>query len=197
MGRGGFRAGGGARLHRRRPGTCRRGGRALRGPSRARYARCTPRPRVGWGAVRIIEQIGSYAGFAAVLGLAVLSALYFSQARDVRRLRDWAGRAPERDAEARARVAAATPAGQQRQAASAQPAAAEDAGAAQPATTNAGAAQPAATNAAAATAANANSGNAGAAATPSKAPALTAAAAGSTPVSATGGTAGAVKPRTG
>jgi LytR cell envelope-related transcriptional attenuator len=33
---------------------------------------------------------------AAVLGLAVLSALYFSQARDVKRLREWAGRAPER-----------------------------------------------------------------------------------------------------
>src|SRR4051812_40748037 len=37
---------------------------------------------------------------AAIPGLAVLSALYFSQARDVRRLRDWAGRAPERTAEA-------------------------------------------------------------------------------------------------
>jgi hypothetical protein len=35
-----------------------------------------------------VEQVGSYAGFAAVLGLAVLSALYFSQARDVKRLRD-------------------------------------------------------------------------------------------------------------
>src|SRR5215207_6140064 len=69
-----------------------------------------------------IEQIGSYAGFAAVLGLAVLSALYFSQARDVKRLREWAGRAPERDAEARSRVAAATAAGQQRQPAAAQPA---------------------------------------------------------------------------
>jgi len=46
--------------------------------------------------MEIIEQIGSYAGLAAVLGLAVLSALYFSQARDVRRLREWAGRAPER-----------------------------------------------------------------------------------------------------
>lgn len=44
----------------------------------------------------IIQEIGSYAGLAAVLGLAVLSALYFSQARDVRRLREWAGRAPER-----------------------------------------------------------------------------------------------------
>jgi hypothetical protein len=49
--------------------------------------------------VRIIEQIGSYAGLAAIPGLAVLSALYFSQARDVRRLREWAGRAPERAAE--------------------------------------------------------------------------------------------------
>jgi hypothetical protein len=47
----------------------------------------------------IIEQIGAFAGLAAVLGLAVLSALYFSQARDVRRLREWAGRAPERVAE--------------------------------------------------------------------------------------------------
>jgi hypothetical protein len=49
--------------------------------------------------VRIIEQIGSYAGLAAIPGLAVLSALYFSQARDVRRLREWAGRAPERASE--------------------------------------------------------------------------------------------------
>src|SRR3954471_13246676 len=48
----------------------------------------------------VVEQAGSIAGFAAVLGLAVLSALYFSQARDLRRLREWAGRAPERAAEA-------------------------------------------------------------------------------------------------
>src|SRR5690554_2858439 len=46
--------------------------------------------------MEIIQEIGSYAGIAAILGLAVLSALYFSQARDVRRLREWAGRAPER-----------------------------------------------------------------------------------------------------
>lgn len=46
--------------------------------------------------MEIIQEIGSYAGFAAVVGLAVLSALYFSQARDVKRLREWAGRAPER-----------------------------------------------------------------------------------------------------
>jgi hypothetical protein len=49
--------------------------------------------------VDIIQEVGSYAGFAAVVGLAVLSALYFSQARDLRRLREWAGRAPERAAE--------------------------------------------------------------------------------------------------
>ena len=44
----------------------------------------------------IIQDIGTYAGLASVVGLAVLSALYFSQARDVKRLREWAGRAPER-----------------------------------------------------------------------------------------------------
>jgi hypothetical protein len=46
-----------------------------------------------------IEQIGSYAGLAAFLGLGVLALLSFTQARDIRRLRDWAGSAPERDAE--------------------------------------------------------------------------------------------------
>ena len=44
----------------------------------------------------LIERIGSYVGMASFLGLAILALLYFSQARDVRRLRDWAGRAPER-----------------------------------------------------------------------------------------------------
>jgi hypothetical protein len=47
----------------------------------------------------IVQEIGAYAGLAAVAGLAVLSVLYFSQARDVKRLREWAGRAPERAAE--------------------------------------------------------------------------------------------------
>src|SRR6185436_2412524 len=45
------------------------------------------------------QEIGAAAGLAAVVGLAVLSVLYFSQARDVKRLREWAGRAPERSAE--------------------------------------------------------------------------------------------------
>ena len=51
-----------------------------------------------------IEKYGAYAGFAAVLGLAVLSLLYFAQAREVKRLREWAGRAPERAAELEERV---------------------------------------------------------------------------------------------
>ncbi len=46
----------------------------------------------------LIEKIGAYAGIAAIPGLAILSLLYFAQAREVRRLRDWAGGAPERDA---------------------------------------------------------------------------------------------------
>ncbi len=45
-------------------------------------------------AVVIIEQIGSYAGLAAILGLAVLAALFFSQARDLRRLREEAEERP-------------------------------------------------------------------------------------------------------
>lgn len=47
----------------------------------------------------LIKEIGSYAGLAAFLGLGVLALLAFTQGRDIRRLRDWAGSAPERDAE--------------------------------------------------------------------------------------------------
>jgi hypothetical protein len=120
-----------------------------------------------------VEQIGSYAGFAAVLGLAVLSALYFSQARDVKRLREWAGRAPERDAEARARVAAATAAGQQRQ----------QTGAAQPTPATA---QPAAANAG-----GGNSGGATETPAPAQAPAVAGAAAASKAPAVAGGPAAA------
>src|ERR1700710_1207508 len=52
-----------------------------------------------------IEQYGAYAGVAAVFGLGVLSLLYFAQAREVKRLREWAGRAPERAAELEVAVA--------------------------------------------------------------------------------------------
>lgn len=47
----------------------------------------------------MIEQIGAFAGLAAFLGLAVLALLSFAHGRDIRRLRDWAGSAPEREAE--------------------------------------------------------------------------------------------------
>ncbi|MFY9487773.1 MAG: LytR C-terminal domain-containing protein [Solirubrobacterales bacterium] len=47
----------------------------------------------------ILVNVGAIAGVAGIVGLAVLAMLYFSQARDVRRLRDWAGREPERAAE--------------------------------------------------------------------------------------------------
>ena len=43
-----------------------------------------------------VEKYGAYVGLAAFLGLAVLTVLYFAQARELKRLRDWAGRAPER-----------------------------------------------------------------------------------------------------
>ena len=53
-----------------------------------------------------VEKFGAYAGLAAILGLAVLSLLYFGQARELKRLREWAGRAPERAAEMAERAAA-------------------------------------------------------------------------------------------
>jgi hypothetical protein len=46
-----------------------------------------------------VEKYGAYVGIAAFFGLAFLSLLYFAQAREVKRLREWAGRAPERAAE--------------------------------------------------------------------------------------------------
>src|SRR5919197_3848399 len=53
-----------------------------------------------------VEKYGAYAGIAAFLGLAVLSLLYFAQAREVKRLREWAGRAPERAREVEERAIA-------------------------------------------------------------------------------------------
>jgi hypothetical protein len=46
----------------------------------------------------IVHELGAAAGLGGVVGLAALSALHVSQARDVRRLRAWAGREPERAA---------------------------------------------------------------------------------------------------
>jgi hypothetical protein len=46
-----------------------------------------------------VERIGSFAGLASFLGLALYALLLFAHGRDIRRLRDWAGSAPEREAE--------------------------------------------------------------------------------------------------
>src|SRR3954452_13872691 len=43
-----------------------------------------------------VEKYGAYVGIAAFFGLAILTLLNFAQAREVKRLRAWAGRAPER-----------------------------------------------------------------------------------------------------
>jgi hypothetical protein len=53
-----------------------------------------------------LVKVGAYAGYASIIGLAVMALLYFAQAREVKRLREWAGRAPERDAELAQRVQA-------------------------------------------------------------------------------------------
>ena len=44
-------------------------------------------------------KVGAIAAFAALVGIAILSLLFFAQARELKRLREWAGRAPERAAE--------------------------------------------------------------------------------------------------
>jgi len=49
----------------------------------------------------VIQTVGAYAGLIALVGLVVVSMLCFSMSRDLRRLREWAGGAPERDAEVR------------------------------------------------------------------------------------------------
>jgi hypothetical protein len=50
--------------------------------------------------MHILESIGPILGVVAFVGLAALAFLLFQQARDLRRLREWAGRAPERAQEA-------------------------------------------------------------------------------------------------
>jgi hypothetical protein len=57
--------------------------------------------------VELIKEIGAYAGLVAFLGLALLALLSFAQGRDIRRLREWAGSAPERDAERKDSTSAA------------------------------------------------------------------------------------------
>jgi LytR cell envelope-related transcriptional attenuator len=57
--------------------------------------------------LELIKEIGAFAGLVAFLGLAVLALLSFAQGRDLRRLREWAGSAPERDTERKESTSAA------------------------------------------------------------------------------------------
>lgn len=57
--------------------------------------------------MELIKEIGAFAGLVAFLGLALLALLAFTQGRDIRRLREWAGSAPERDAERKETTSAA------------------------------------------------------------------------------------------
>src|ERR1700749_368714 len=52
-----------------------------------------------------VEKYGAYVAIACFFGLAILSLLYFAQARELRRLREWAGVQPERPEELQDRVA--------------------------------------------------------------------------------------------
>jgi len=57
--------------------------------------------------LELLKEIGAFAGLVAFLGLAVLALLSFAQGRDIRRLREWAGSAPERDADRKETTSAA------------------------------------------------------------------------------------------
>jgi LytR cell envelope-related transcriptional attenuator len=57
--------------------------------------------------LEVIKDIGAFAGLAAFFGLALLALLSFTQGRDIRRLREWAGSSPERDAERKESTSAA------------------------------------------------------------------------------------------
>src|SRR5215203_1579801 len=76
-----------------------------------------------------VEKYGAYVGIAAFFGLAILSLLYFAQAREVKRLREWAGRAPERAREVEEAALAAAEAARRRPAPAQPVAAATAAGA--------------------------------------------------------------------
>src|SRR3954452_23044525 len=67
-----------------------------------------------------IESIGPVLGIVAFVGLAILASLLFQQAREIRRLREWAGRAPERATEAADAVQAAAEASRDGEAAEAE-----------------------------------------------------------------------------
>jgi LytR cell envelope-related transcriptional attenuator len=57
--------------------------------------------------MELLKEIGAFAGLVAFFGLALLALLSFTQGRDIRRLREWAGSAPERDTERKETTSAA------------------------------------------------------------------------------------------
>src|SRR5215475_5505771 len=61
-------------------------------------------PLLAFSVQHEVEKYGAYVAIACFFGLAILSLLYFAQARELRRLRDWAGVQPERPEELEARV---------------------------------------------------------------------------------------------
>jgi hypothetical protein len=75
----------------------------------------------------LLKEIGAILGFVAFAGLAVLVFMTFQQARHLRRLRDWAGRSPERAAAEEARAATGSAAGPMPAVADEEPVAAESA----------------------------------------------------------------------
>jgi hypothetical protein len=54
-----------------------------------------------------VDKIGAYVGFAAAIGLALFALLLFSQARELKRLREWGAQTHDRIAELEKRLAAA------------------------------------------------------------------------------------------
>jgi len=128
----------------------------------------------------LLDKVGSYAGLASVLGLALLALLYFTQAREIKRLRDWAAGAVEREGDDARAARDAALAAQRR------------------VTGSRSAIRPGAGPPAATAAGGGAASGAAAARPPAPAGPLAAGAAGSTPVSAAGGqTSGAVAPPAG
>ncbi len=62
---------------------------------------------LAFSAQDFVKDVGSYAGFAAVVALALFALLLFAQAREIKRLREWGGQAHDRIGELERNVAAA------------------------------------------------------------------------------------------
>lgn len=62
---------------------------------------------LAFSAQEFVKDVGSYAGFAAVVALALFALLLFAQAREIKRLREWGGQAHDRIGELERSVASA------------------------------------------------------------------------------------------